>query len=118
MIDTTGNQLATQYRIEEDRIEEKRTVSVAKATETVYSEDFISFWNIYPKKVGKGDAYRSWKRAKRPALEVVLAALTKQSDSEQWKRDNGRFIPNPGTWLNQCRWEDEITNVKTKIDKF
>ena len=22
--------------------------------------------------------------------------------------ENGRFIPNPATWLNQGRWEDEV----------
>jgi hypothetical protein len=27
--------------------------------------------------------------------------------SEQWRRDDGRFIPHPATWLNQRRWEDE-----------
>ena len=28
---------------------------------------------------------------------------------DQWNRDNGQFIPHPATWLNQRRWEDELT---------
>ena len=28
--------------------------------------------------------------------------------TEQWKKDNGKFIPYPATWLNQERWTDEI----------
>ncbi len=35
-------------------------------------------------------------------------AIEVQKQSEQWTKDNGRFIPNPATWLNQGRWEDEL----------
>ena len=29
--------------------------------------------------------------------------------SAQWQRDNGQYIPHPATWLNQGRWDDELT---------
>ena len=38
----------------------------------------------------------------------MLEALTRQRGSDQWTRDNGRYIPNPSTWLNQERWSDEL----------
>ena len=28
--------------------------------------------------------------------------------SEQWKKDDGQFIPHPTTFLNGERWNDEI----------
>jgi hypothetical protein len=31
-----------------------------------------------------------------------------QKTSAQWQKDNGQYIPNPATWLNQGRWDDEI----------
>ena len=42
--------------------------------------------------------------------------------SYNWNKDNGQYIPNPTTWLNQKRWEDEIeiatnlggTHIKTE----
>jgi hypothetical protein len=40
-------------------------------------------------------------------LERMLAALAVHVASEQWRRDDGRYIPHPATWLNQRRWEDE-----------
>jgi hypothetical protein len=40
-------------------------------------------------------------------LDRMLAALAVHVASEQWRRDDGRFIPHPATWLNQRRWEDE-----------
>ena len=30
-----------------------------------------------------------------------------QSHSEQWLKDEGRYIPHPATWINGRRWEDE-----------
>ena len=38
----------------------------------------------------------------------MLSAIDTQKKSDQWKKDNGQFIPNPTTWLNQRRWEDEL----------
>jgi len=37
----------------------------------------------------------------------MMTALETQKASEKWLKDNGQYIPNPATWLNQRRWEDE-----------
>lgn len=71
-----------------------------------YAEDFLAFWAAYPRKTGKGAAWRAWKREK-PVLSVALAALAVVSGSDQWKREGGRFVPHPATWISQRRWEDE-----------
>ena len=41
-------------------------------------------------------------------LETLLSAVEKQKKSEQWTKNDGQFIPNPSTWLNQGRWDDEL----------
>ena len=69
-------------------------------------DGFNLFWNAYPKKVGKGKAKESWEKQK-PDLETVLKTLQWQIHSDQWVKDNGAFIPNPATYINQQRWEDE-----------
>lgn len=68
--------------------------------------DFDLFWAAYPKKKAKGDAQKAFKKVKAP-IGVILSAVEKQKQSEQWRRDGGRFIPYPATWLNGQRWEDE-----------
>lgn len=76
----------------------------------VHAERFIEFWSVYPKKVGKGAAEKAWSKIK-PNAELhlkILSAIERQKMSEQWLRDNGQYIPNPATWLNQRRWEDEL----------
>jgi len=75
-----------------------------------YSEQFESFWAKYPKKVGKGGAYKAWLKCKLPQdelLSLCLDALSWQTKQDQWIKDEGQFVPNPQTYLNQNRWEDE-----------
>lgn len=75
-----------------------------------YSAEFEAFWLEYPKKTGKGGAYKAWTKVKgsKPALlAACLEALNWQKRTEQWVKDDGQFIPNPQTYINQARWEDE-----------
>ena len=72
----------------------------------VENSAFERFWSVYPKKVGKAAALKAFAKVKVPTDRLV-DALEKQTKSDQWRRDNGRFIPNPATWLNQGRWDDE-----------
>jgi uncharacterized protein YdaU (DUF1376 family) len=83
---------------------------------TTYTEDFLYFWNAYPKKVGRDAAWKKWKsmNGTRPKIEELLTAIKKQEKSEQWKKENGQYIPNPSTWLNQGRWADEVETPKPK----
>jgi hypothetical protein len=37
----------------------------------------------------------------------MVAALERQGQWPQWRKDGGQFIPHPATWLNQGRWADE-----------
>ena len=75
-----------------------------------YSELFDEFWKAYPKKVGKGYAFECFKkiRPSRKLVDTMLEAIEKQKKSKMWKRDSGQYIPNPSTWLNQKRWEDDL----------
>ena len=74
-----------------------------------YSHAFLTFWNAYPRKVGKGAAWRAWQQSKAilPPMEALLTAVQAQAASEQWQKDGGQYIPHPATWLRQRRWEDE-----------
>ena len=70
---------------------------------------FQSFWEAYPKHKGKEPARKAFRKLKATdeLLETILSAVEREKRSDQWKRDNGQYIPYPATWLNQRRWEDE-----------
>jgi hypothetical protein len=83
---------------------------------THYSDEFLSFWKAYPNRKGKDAAWKSWKKCngRRPDIFRLLEIIETQKKSEQWKKDNGQFIPHPATWLNQGRWADETESPKQK----
>jgi len=72
---------------------------------------FDSFWLAYPKKIGKGAALKKYEGLRRqgrlPPISDLIAAIENQKTWEQWQKDEGQYIPNPATWLNQGRWEDQ-----------
>ena len=74
-------------------------------------EHFKTFWSAYPKKAGKDAAKKAFVKRKfdEQAFEKVMAALNEQKASEQWVKDAGQFIPHPATWLNQGRFDDELS---------
>lgn len=76
---------------------------------TLVMQRFVQFWAAYPNKTGKGAAEKAWSKIRpdKALFERIMAALEKAKASEQWNRENGRYRPNPATWLNQKRWEDE-----------
>jgi len=90
-------------------------VRLGKQPTSSNDDGFDFFWKIYPRKVGKGAAEKAWEK-QNPNLDVVVASVEAQMTSEQWQKDNGQYIPNPATWINQKRWEDEAVVVKTKND--
>lgn len=100
-----------EKRIDKNRIEHRtESVGISKKEES-YSEDFEKFWLEYPEKKGKGKAYESWLKIKGDKSKII-EAIKKQVASNHFKGNDGKqYIPNPATWLNQKRWEDEI---KTK----
>ena len=70
---------------------------------------FTAFWEVYPRKVGKKAALVAFRKHCRDLkVELLVAAIERQKLSEQRSKDGGKFIPNPATWLNQGRWEDEL----------
>lgn len=85
-----------------------------KELNELQEKQFDKFWQAYPKKVSKKEAQKSWKKI-NPSLELfekILKALEMVKQTEQWKKDNGKYVPYPATWLNQERWTDEINMMQ------
>lgn len=72
---------------------------------------FASFWSTYPKKIAKPNAIKAFKAAKLKTGEIdsILTDIDTRKQSDDWTKENGKYIPNPATYLNQRRWEDGET---------
>lgn len=72
---------------------------------------FDEFWANYPTKVAKPAALKAWKKLKpSQALQdtIIRDVAIRMANDRRWIDG---FIPNPATYLNQHRWEDEILNT-------
>jgi phage replication O-like protein O len=88
-------------------VTQKKYVNIQK--KYIYNQ-FLKFWETYPKKVGKGNAEKVFLKLSPDdsLFDIIINAVVSQSKSEQWQSDGGKYIPHPATWLNGKRWEDEI----------
>jgi hypothetical protein len=65
---------------------------------------FLTFWEIYPRKVGKGAARKAYRNALRRAVpEEILAGARRYAASSP----DPEFTKHPSTWLNADCWLDE-----------
>lgn len=93
----------------------------ASSGEKVLSDEgFDQFWKLYPKKKGRKDATKAWAKLK-PSEELrqtLITALGSHCVSEDWAKDQGRYIPNASTWINGERWADELKPATGKTSAY
>ena len=80
---------------------------------------FAQFWAAYPRRVDKVAAARAFGKltVSEDLLATMLAAIRRQQASDQWRKDGGKFVPYPATWLNGRRWQDEEVGGTRVIDE-
>jgi len=82
------------------------------------SDDFDVFYEAYPRKKQPDDARKAWQQTadRRPPLEDLLAAVKWQREQAEWRREGGRFIPYPATWLRAGQWGDQPSEVPPVVN--
>ena len=93
---------STQSKVKERKVKE---IEVA---------DFNIFYKAYPKKKSKPQAEKTWKKLSptNDLLKIILTGLEAAKNSDDWAKDNGKYIPHPSTWLNNKGWEDELIEAR------
>ena len=98
---------------------------VVHATSTPLSRvsPFEFWYDLYPKKSGKVEAERRWKKITpddaraREMVEAIRAQIKNRAQVEQHNastRGEGIFLApwkNPATWLNQGCWDDDLIPI-------
>jgi hypothetical protein len=78
---------------------------------------FDEFWQNYPLKKAKPPALMAWKKL-NPSQELqdtILKDLAIRKENDRYWLEN--VIPNPSTYLNQKRWEDDMVPAKSVQQK-
>jgi hypothetical protein len=98
----TNNQPTTNHKQECKELKNKRNI---------YTDDFLAFYSAYPKHLAKEEAWKAWKKITPelfPGLSFILSKIEKFKKTDDWKKEDGKYIPHPATWINQKRWTDEL----------
>ncbi|MDR2161834.1 MAG: hypothetical protein LBO77_06845 [Desulfovibrio sp.] len=84
-------------------------------------QDFEKLWEAYPKKDAKGHAWNAWNQlgriGQRPPLPEILEAINRFMLMEDWKRENGRFIPQFSSFLRGQRWLDPLSRDEEEANR-
>jgi predicted transcriptional regulator len=80
-------------------------------TKEKHLKGFDEFWNLYPKKIAKGDALKAWNKAIKSKTADELLKLTKAY--AEGKLPELKYIPYPASWLNKGLYESvEVAEAK------
>lgn len=92
--------------IREEKRVDKKEIANAISSACVSDTGFDDFWKAYPKRVAKEGARKAWAAAVKRGVspEHIAAAARRYAEHPP---DEARFIPNPQTWLNGGRYDDE-----------
>ena len=93
-----------------DRSDIGTLTTIEPSKEPSYRSRFTDFWNLYPKKVAKPAAEKAFKNLTKKDQLALLDSVKGYNFG-----DERRYIPNPATFINQRRWEDE-QETTTKAD--
>ena len=88
-------------------------------TENDWKLKFEKFYKMYPKKQKKSETEK-WFFKNNPSNELFQLIILKLSlfcKTSEWKKENGKYIPYPTSWLNQKRWEDDVPLSEEELKK-
>lgn len=80
-------------------------------------ELFEKVWSVYPKKLKKQEALEEFCSLNVSAelADRMVKSIKQQKGQENWKIENGRYIPFLVNWLKNRRWEDGIIESCTMM---
>ena len=97
-------------------------VPIPSASLALVSDDptpdelFDRFWALYPRKVGKPQAKRAFRKAMKAGDVMDISAGLKRWVSH-WETTDPQFTPHPTTWLNREGWNDPLPESKAAAPK-
>lgn len=101
-----------EVEVEEEKEKEYTTLNPptgGQSKQSIIRHRFEEFWKVYPKKRSKEAAYRRFCKINpsEELLQTMIRAVEKQAKTDQWRKNDGDFIPYPATWLNSGAWMDQ-----------
>ena len=73
---------------------------------------FEKVWSVYPKQFKRQEALEEFCSLNVSAelADRMVKSIKQQKGQENWKIENGRYVPFLVNWLKNERWEDEVAS--------
>ena len=83
-------------------VEPKQVRTRAEPVKSRYAEGFLRFWEAYPRKLGKGDAYKKYQARRKDGFsdeELIQSAKNYAAECRS-RRTEKEYIKHPKTFLS------------------
>ncbi|MBP1999728.1 hypothetical protein J2Z69_000747 [Paenibacillus shirakamiensis] len=99
---TTEQQVNTNKNVKNLRTKELKEIK------DMYSPDFESFWNAYPRKIGKKESAKKFESVIKSGEDskVLIRCATNYKNHCERQRTDTQYIKHPKTFLNEERYKD------------
>ena len=105
-VNVTASTQRKENQTKENKIKQNKT-----------RELFEKVWSVYPKQFKRQEALEEFYSLNVSAelADRMVKSIEQQKGQENWKIENGRYIPFLVNWLKNRRWEDEIIESCTMM---
>ena len=109
LLQCNGDVIKSNIEIEREL---EKELDIEKENELSELENrFNEFWELYPRKENKKKALSYYKKINEETHDIIMNDLKVRVNSKDWKKDKGKYVMLPTTYLNGERWNDEIVGV-------
>ena len=84
-----------------------------RKNETEYENEFDTIWSLYPRKINKQVAKKSYIKARKEGVtfETIKNGVERYAESCKKNKVPAVYIAHGATWFNARRWDDEYDNT-------
>ena len=79
--------------------------------------DFESVWKTYPRKISKEPSKKKWDKLSLETKKMIVEVLPVHIKHWDLTIDDVKHIPHFSTWINQMRWQDDLTSTSKQPKK-
>ncbi len=104
----TSNRPANDQQVTTKEEGSNKGKKVKKESIKTYTPEFDEFWNVYPRKLGKVEAFKTWTKVIKngESSEIIIKCATNYATDCENKQTEQQFIKHPKTFLNDERYKD------------
>ncbi|AIQ34204.1 hypothetical protein R50345_05915 [Paenibacillus sp. FSL R5-0345] len=105
---TTSKRPASDQQVTTKEKGSNKVKKVNKESIKTYTPEFDEFWNVYPRKLGKVEAFKTWTKVIKngESSEIIIKCATNYATDCENKQTEQQFIKHPKTFLNDERYKD------------